>query len=68
MTFSGEPGRFFWSTGYAWGTCVIGRGFARIEVLHGDVAIERVVLTGRGEAVLPRRRAIRAGRSLRVRA
>ncbi|HEY4290656.1 MAG TPA: GH116 family glycosyl-hydrolase [Puia sp.] len=44
MSFSGRPGKYFWSNGYAWGTVTIvdsGNGrAARLEVLRGDLALE----------------------------
>lgn len=50
MTFAPVEGRHFWSTGYAWGTCRLkrtGKGWrAKVEVLEGQVAVERLVLTG----------------------
>jgi hypothetical protein len=44
---------WFWSNGYAWGTCrqVPARGKIRVElrVLHGQLRARRLVLTGFGE-------------------
>lgn len=46
MRFAAKPGRWFWSTGQAWGTCVIrphrGGFRARVNVLHGRLRIKAV--------------------------
>src|SRR5882757_2894303 len=43
MSFTGRPGKYFWSDGYAWGTVTIGDGgagrVATLEVLSGDLAL-----------------------------
>ena len=48
-----KPVMWFWSNGYAWGTCrqVPARGKIRVElrVLHGRLRARRLVLTGFGE-------------------
>jgi hypothetical protein len=67
MTFTAKAGRHFWSTGYAWGTCVIaeaGEG-CRLELLvqHGSLLLRSLQLTGKGEVLLPRKRVLRAGKS-----
>jgi uncharacterized protein (DUF608 family) len=55
------PSQVFWSNGSAWGTCVqtpAADGVAiELHVLHGTLAVRRLVLVGAGEAVLdaPRR-------------
>jgi non-lysosomal glucosylceramidase len=45
LTFAPRAGRWFWSTGYAWGTCRIrsGRGARRVSltVLHGRLTLRR---------------------------
>ena len=56
MTFKGSEGSWFWSTGYAWGTCDI-RSTAtgvrvKLVVLYGDLYLARVILGGIGEAAL----------------
>jgi len=56
MAFAPQRGEHFWSTGYAWGTCSISPGDActpvRIRVLHGQLPLRKVVLTGYGEVEL----------------
>jgi uncharacterized protein (DUF608 family) len=51
-----KPVTWFWSNGYAWGTCrqVPARGKIRVElwVLHGRLRAQRLVLTGFGEAAI----------------
>ncbi len=55
MTLTDEPGRYFWSTGYAWGVCEVSRNGeglrARLSVLHGELALSRLRLGDSGEAV-----------------
>ncbi len=48
MTFQSDPGDFFWSTGYAWGTCRIesdrrSRNMV-LSVLGGEVVLSRIFL------------------------
>lgn len=70
MTFAAKPGRCFWSTGYAWGTCAItesdGCHTAELHVKHGRVALRTVRLTGKGDATLPKARVLSAGRRVAV--
>jgi uncharacterized protein (DUF608 family) len=53
MTFAARPGRFFWSTGYAWGSVVLqntpGGWNAEINVCSGELILERLYLEGQGE-------------------
>ena len=55
MTLTDEPGRYFWSTGYAWGVCEVSRNGeglrAGLSVLHGELALSRLRLGDSGEAV-----------------
>jgi uncharacterized protein (DUF608 family) len=52
MKFTDQPGKYFWSNGYAWGMCEIekeGRGYkARLEVLHGKVELDTFQLGEHG--------------------
>ena len=52
LTFAERPGRHFWSTGYAWGTCVqreTAEGLeVDLEVLHGRLPLRRLEIRGRG--------------------
>ncbi|HUT58958.1 MAG TPA: GH116 family glycosyl-hydrolase [Phycisphaerae bacterium] len=65
-----KGGRVFWSNGYAWGTCAQQRTrtAVRVElaVLHGALAVRRLVLSGFGEVRLARPRTLKPGRPLRV--
>ena len=57
MCFANTPGRHFWSTGHAWGTCEIepdgDATQVRLEVLGGTVSLATFVLTGHGEHTFP---------------
>ncbi|MCC7193743.1 MAG: hypothetical protein IT444_13285 [Phycisphaeraceae bacterium] len=66
MTFaaSRKPVTWFWSTGYAWGTCaqrpIKGSTTVTLRVLHGELSLQKFTLTGGGEVEWPDNR-IRAG-------
>ena len=65
MTLTDRPGRYFWSTGYAWGDCTISQSDAvlkaELSVLHGDLALSRLRLGDSGEAVFDPMLSISAG-------
>jgi len=48
MSFTSVPGTYFWSNGYAWGTCVIAGKKADLKVLHGGISINQFTLEGIG--------------------
>ena len=52
MTLAPEPGEHFWSNGYAWGVCSMKRSGKRMKVelsvLHGDLTLSKLDLTGYG--------------------
>ena len=53
MSFSRRPGTWFWSNGYAWGTCTLkqqrgGMGVA-LAVLHGSLSLKRFEIADVGE-------------------
>ena len=54
MSLTDQPGRYFWSTGFAWGMCVVlrnGEGLtAELSVLHGALRLSRLRLGDSGEA------------------
>lgn len=66
MTFAPKIGRHFWSTGYAWGRCVIskvGEGYqVELMVQHGSLPLRSLRLTGKGEISLPRARVLGSGK------
>ena len=48
ISFTGTPGRYFWSNGYAWGLCnVQPDGSATLSVLHGTLSVDKVTIGGR---------------------
>ena len=53
MTFAANEGTFFWSNGWAWGTCTIkpeGQKFrAELQVLHGELKLKTFRLGENGE-------------------
>ncbi|MBN2592585.1 MAG: hypothetical protein JXA81_03680 [Sedimentisphaerales bacterium] len=54
MTFAAKNGTFFWSNGYAWGSCSIKQstGGRQIElsVMQGGLALSTFILSGFGQA------------------
>lgn len=46
MTLTSVPGTYFWSNGYAWGTCLVKEGSVTIEVLKGNLALNSFRLSG----------------------
>jgi uncharacterized protein (DUF608 family) len=40
MEFTDRVGEYFWSNGYAWGTCKIEKRRAILKVLHGELSIK----------------------------
>lgn len=52
MTFTAHSGTYFWSNGYAWGSCVIGKSprgrNVELSVLHGHLTLSRFSLQDYG--------------------
>ncbi|MBQ9170285.1 MAG: hypothetical protein IJ219_06820 [Bacteroidaceae bacterium] len=45
ITFTDKPGHYFWSTGYAWGTCdVKADGTAKLDVLKGELPLKTITV------------------------
>ena len=63
MTLAAQEGTFFWSNGYAWGTCAqkkTKQGMrVKLSVLHGEVTLSEFVLQGFGEYDFGRPRRVR---------
>ncbi|MCR5548800.1 MAG: hypothetical protein K6F25_08605 [Bacteroidales bacterium] len=47
ISFTSEPGRYFWSTGYAYGTCEITDKNITIKVIDGQIWFDRIKLQGK---------------------
>lgn len=60
LTFTSEPGTYFWSNGHAWGICRVESNKARVTVLHGNLEVSTFTLQGKGSVKL-RNRAIPSG-------
>lgn len=52
MSFTSMPGTYFWSNGYAWGTCKIEGKKANLNVLFGKVELSKFTLSGQGSVKL----------------
>jgi hypothetical protein len=54
MTFAAEDGTFFWSNGYAWGSCSLERSArnmnVELSILHGELSLSKFVIRGFGQA------------------
>ncbi len=65
MTFTAQDGSWFWSNGYAWGTChqkTTRDGIeVNLHVLHGTLTLKRLELVSVGEVVMDAPRTIRCG-------
>jgi uncharacterized protein (DUF608 family) len=44
MTITSNPGNYFWSNGYAWGTCTVSKESATIKVLKGSLILNKFSL------------------------
>ncbi len=59
---------FFWSNGYAWGTFTqkpVGKKTrVELKVLHGELKLKTLELTGKGAVDFPRPRTLTAGKAL----
>ena len=70
MALTDQPGRYFWSTGYAWGMCVVtrnGEGLqAELSVLHGALELARLRLGDSGEAAFDPKLQLAAGQEQTV--
>lgn len=49
MTFTSVPGTYFWSNGYAWGTCKVENRRAILSVISGEVQLSQLGLKGIGQ-------------------
>ena len=45
IVFTSVPGTYFWSNGYAWGTCKIENSKASLTVLKGSLALSKLSLS-----------------------
>ena len=63
--FTDQPGRYFWSTGYAWGVCKIGPAAiglrVELETLFGSVQLAEIRLRSGHSASLEERRTLVSG-------
>lgn len=47
MQFTSRPGCYFWSNGYAWGTCTVADGSVTLEVLKGSLQLDKLIIGGK---------------------
>ncbi|MGQ9629450.1 MAG: GH116 family glycosyl-hydrolase [bacterium] len=71
MAFAPGDGTYFWSNGYAWGTCKQRSSEngvnVTLSVLHGSLTLKRFALTGCGQIEFEKSRTITAGETVRLR-
>ncbi|MHC4206530.1 MAG: hypothetical protein ACYSTT_17900 [Planctomycetota bacterium] len=69
MTFAVKDGTFFWSNGYAWGSCSLKRSAGsmviELTVLHGELSLSEFVLRGFGRAIFEEPLSIKAGEKIK---
>lgn len=53
MQITSRPGRYFWSNGYAWGTCTVGEQEVTVEVMKGSLELKKLTV-GKKEKQLKR--------------
>jgi len=67
MMFAAREGTHFWANGYSWGTCK--QEFTddgvkvTLTVLHGDLHLKKLVLTGAGDMEFDQERTLKSGSS-----
>lgn len=64
IRFAGKQGVFFWSTGYAWGQCVIKKGSGLFSVTGGKVAFRELEVGGKIVYKAKKQRVLRAGQKI----
>ena len=52
MSFTSKPGDYFWSNGYAWGTCKVEGKKATLNVLYGKLELSKFTLADLGSVKL----------------
>jgi len=66
LKFTGKPGKYFWSNGYAYGTAEISEngagGSFKLNVLNGSISISAITIDGYDQLKLKQKKIIPAGR------
>jgi uncharacterized protein (DUF608 family) len=65
MRFTSEPGIYFWSNGYSWGTCEVKDGEAFLTVLYGQLELDTFAIEGLGSKKL-KGKTIAEGETLQI--
>ncbi len=69
MTFAARDGTFFWSNGYAWGSCLVNRtgkdASIQLSVLHGELALAKFFLEGFGYKQFDKALTVKQGQTAR---
>jgi len=68
MTFAAQEGTFFWSNGYAWGSCSLKKENDKVRVelsvLHGELSLSRLILRRFGDVQFDKERLIKTGEKM----
>lgn len=54
MNFTADPGRYFWSNGYAYGICEVSEDAVSLQVLKGSLDLKALTLSGLRKPVATR--------------
>lgn len=65
MHITSRPGHYFWSNGYAWGTCTVGDSELMLEVLKGSLALKQIQV-GNGKPVRLKKKTLREGERQKI--
>lgn len=65
MSVTSQPGTYFWSNGYAYGTCKVEDNAATLDVIYGQISIDTFNLKGAGSAQI-KNTVIKARESKRI--
>jgi hypothetical protein len=66
IEFTARPGVYFWSNGYAWGTCTVAEKSADLKVLHGSLTLNKFRLSDGREKKLKTKTLASEDEALRV--
>jgi len=69
MTFTARDGTFFWSNGYAWGTCSLRKRNKNVQielsVLHGQLPLSKFILRNFGDRQFDKTLLIKTGQKVK---
>ena len=66
ITFTSRDGNYFWSNGYAWGTCGIKKGKVNLKVQFGTLELKQFQLDGKCIKEWDKVKTVKAGKSVKI--